>query len=72
MSEHAYQIGQSVRVKGSYRLRDLGGSYKILALLPEEHGDYQYRVRSSTSAQQRVIRESEIDAANSPQMTFSA
>jgi hypothetical protein len=72
MSDHSYQVGQNVRVKGSYRLRDLGGSYKILALLPEEHGDFQYRVRSSTSAQQRVIRESEIDAAHSPEMTFSA
>lgn len=68
MSEHVYQVGQNVRVRGSFRLRNLGGSYKIVALLPEDRGDLQYRVRSSTSAQQRVIRESEIESVLVPEV----
>ncbi len=60
MSNHAYKVGQNVRVLASTVHPGVAGIYKIVALLPEEHGDRQYRVQSTTSAQQRVLWESQI------------
>ncbi|MDQ0317536.1 hypothetical protein [Amorphus orientalis] len=63
MSGHAYKVGQTVSVSARHLLHGNSGDYTILALMPEEHGDYQYRVKSGSSPQQRVIRESEINRA---------
>lgn len=58
---HAYKVGQSVRLLPSTFQR-AAGTYTILALMPEEHGDCQYRVENTASRQQRMVWESEITA----------
>jgi hypothetical protein len=60
MTAHAYKVGQTVRILTSTIHPGVAGAYRILALLPEEHGDRQYRVQSTSSDQQRVIWESQI------------
>lgn len=71
MSGHAYKVGQSVSVGARHLTQGYAGTYKIMALMPEERGDHQYRVQSTSNRQQRVIRESEIDGAMTPANWFN-
>ncbi|MGQ7791807.1 hypothetical protein ACUN0C_05285 [Faunimonas sp. B44] len=63
MNRHAFKVGQSVRLSGSAAMRGAAGTYKILALMPEERGDWQYRVQATDSPQQRVVWESQLSPA---------
>jgi hypothetical protein len=36
----------------------VSGIYKVMGQLPEERGEHQYRVQSTSSPQQRVVIES--------------
>jgi len=67
MSEHTYKVGQTVTIVARHQMPGAAGTYTILALMPEERGDHQYRVRSTTSPQLRVVRESEIARATTPE-----
>jgi len=57
---HKYKIGQRVHLSASGLNRHVAGIYKIVAQLPEERGDRQYRVENSTGTQQRVVWESHL------------
>ncbi len=62
LKEHKFEIGQTVL----YTSRPLGhmavnGSYRIVKLLPSDGDDYQYRIKSSTEAFERVAKESQLD-----------
>jgi len=57
---HKFKVGQRVRLSAAAIDRGAGGIYKILAQLPEERGEHQYRVQSTTSPQQRVVIESRL------------
>jgi hypothetical protein len=56
---HKFKVGQTVHLTSRLN-REAAGIYKVLAQLPEERGDRQYRVQSSAGSQQRVVWESEI------------
>jgi hypothetical protein len=43
----------------------VAGVYKVVALMPEERGDQQYRVQSTAGAQQRVVWESQLSPVTS-------
>jgi hypothetical protein len=60
MSMHRYKVGQSVRLSAPAVNRGVAGRYKVVALLPEERGDFQYRIQSASSPQQRVVLESQL------------
>ncbi|MBK1623058.1 MULTISPECIES: hypothetical protein [Afifella] len=60
MTSHSFKVGQTVRLSQKTVGPGVAGVYKILALLPEEHGDCQYRVQSTVSSQQRVVQESQL------------
>ncbi|MYZ46541.1 hypothetical protein [Propylenella binzhouense] len=62
MDTHAFKIDQIVRLSGSSVMRNAVGIYTVTALLPEERGDRQYRLRNTESAQQRVAWESQLSA----------
>lgn len=66
MRRHAFKVGQSVCLSGSSVMRGNAGTYRILALMPEERGDWQYRVQSTAGPQQRVVWESQISLLWSP------
>ena len=60
--EHKFQIGQTV----FFTSRPIGhmptnGSFRIVKLLPSDGEDYQYRIKSSEEAFERVAKESQLD-----------
>lgn len=57
---HKFKVGQSVRLSAASIDRGVAGIYKVMAQLPEERGEHQYRVQSTTSPQQRVVIESRL------------
>lgn len=57
---HKFKIGQRVHLSASGLARHATGIYKVLAQLPEERGDRQYRVENSAGTQQRVVWESQL------------
>lgn len=58
---HRYRIGQLVRLSsGTDRS---SGSYKILRLLPETHGEFHYRIKGVHNQTERAVRETEIAPA---------
>lgn len=63
MTAHAYRVGQNVRVMTSMVPR-ISGTYKIVALMPEESGHHHYRVQSTSGPQERMISESQIYTAD--------
>jgi hypothetical protein len=58
--QHKFKIGQIVRFTPGAHERSWGGMYQVVACLPEERGDRQYRIKSVKDAHQRVVRESQI------------
>jgi hypothetical protein len=62
---HKFKVGQRVRLSAAAIDRGSGGIYKITAQLPEERGEHQYRVQSTTSPQQRVVIESRLSDVDS-------
>lgn len=61
---HRFKVGQRVRLASSGVSRVAPGHYKILALLPEERGERQYRIQHVESSQLRVAWESEISSVD--------
>lgn len=57
---HKFKIGQRVRLVATSIDWGVSGAYKITAQLPEERGEHQYRVQSTSSPQQRVVIESRL------------
>jgi hypothetical protein len=57
---HRFRIGELVRlVSGNFPDRS-SGSYKILRLLPETHGEFHYRIKGVHTQTERAVRETEI------------
>ncbi len=68
---HKYAIGDTVQfylLRGPLLTRakekDVSGNndYKIVRQLPNEGGGFQYRIKSESSSQERLVTESEITA----------
>jgi hypothetical protein len=62
LKEHRFQIGQTVY----FTSRPIGhmasnGTYRIVKQLPSEGDDYQYRIKSTAEAFERVAKESQLD-----------
>jgi hypothetical protein len=55
-----FETGQTVKLIPSPYIRNHQGEFEILRVLPEEHGMYQYRIKSITDGVVRVVMESEI------------
>jgi hypothetical protein len=62
LKEHKYHIGQTVY----FTSRPIGhmaanGTYQIVKLLPSDGDDYQYRIKSTSEAFERVAKESQLE-----------
>jgi hypothetical protein len=57
---HKFETGQTVQLIPSSYIRNAQGDFKIVSVLPEEHGMRQYRIKSSADGVVRVVMESEI------------
>jgi len=60
---HKFQVGQRVHLSAAYIERGAGGIYRIVATLPDDHGDEQYRIQSTTTPRERVAKESQLRVA---------
>src|SRR5450759_5621079 len=59
---HKYQVGETVYFTSpTFGRAAATGSYTVLKLLPSEGDDYQYRIKSSGEAFERVAKESQLD-----------
>jgi hypothetical protein len=63
-SAHKYQVGETVYYTSpSFGRAAATGSYTVVKLLPSEGDDYQYRIKSSGEAFERVAKESQLERA---------
>jgi hypothetical protein len=61
---HKYQVGETVYYTSpTFGRAAASGSYIVVKLLPSEGDDYQYRIKSSGEAFERVAKESQLDRA---------
>ncbi len=59
---HRYQVGETVYYTSpTFGRAAATGSYTVVKLLPSEGDDYQYRIKSSGEAFERVAKESQLD-----------
>ena len=62
MRAHKFQVGQTVFYTSSPISRPgASGSYKVVRLLPSDGDDYQYRIKHSGEAFERVAKESQLE-----------
>jgi hypothetical protein len=60
--KHKYNVGETVYFTASNVARPAAsGTYEVIRLLPTDGDDYQYRIKSSTEAFERVAKESQLD-----------
>ncbi len=61
---HKYRVGETVYYTSpTFGRAAASGRYTIVKLLPSESDDYQYRIKSTNEAFERVARESQLDKA---------
>lgn len=61
---HKYTVGETVYYTSpSFGRAAATGSYTVVKLLPSDGDDYQYRIKSSGEAFERVAKESQLDRA---------
>ncbi|MSP33077.1 MAG: hypothetical protein EXR03_09720 [Pseudolabrys sp.] len=59
---HRYQVGEMVYyISPTFGRAAATGSYTVVKLLPSESDDYQYRIKSSGEAFERVAKESQLE-----------
>jgi hypothetical protein len=63
VSSHKFKIGQSVNCTSGPFGGRVRAVYKIAQLLPPEGDDFQYRIKSTAEAYERVAKESQLDGA---------
>jgi hypothetical protein len=59
---HRYALGQTVRyTSGPFGRQAANGGFRIVKLLPSDGEEYQYRIKSTGEAFERVAKESQLD-----------
>jgi hypothetical protein len=59
---HRYHVGETVYYNSpSFGRTAASGNYTVVKLLPSEGDDYQYRIKSTGEAFERVAKESQLD-----------
>jgi hypothetical protein len=62
LKTHKYQVGEIVYYTSpTFGRAAATGTYTVVKLLPSESDDYQYRIKSSGEAFERVAKESQLD-----------
>jgi hypothetical protein len=60
MPTYKFKIGQTVFIVPRPNLNIPGGAYIVTGKLPENNGEFEYRVRGVAEPYERVVRESEL------------
>jgi hypothetical protein len=65
LRSHKFSVGQTVLFTSSPITRPgANGTYKVVRLLPSDGDDYQYRIKNSGEAFERVAKESQLEHAH--------
>jgi hypothetical protein len=61
---HKFEVGQTVRFEPNtwYHRNSMLGFYEVRKQLPERNGEFEYHLKSSNEAHERVAAESQIRA----------
>ena len=63
MADHKFRLGQRVTLAGSALRHDAAlGAYIIIKRLPEQGGEFYYRIKSVSESHERDARERELRA----------
>ena len=58
-----FRLGQTVNYRPASRAQGAArGTYAVTGLLPENDGQFEYRIKNSSEAYERVALESELSA----------
>jgi len=57
---HKFQVGQIVTIRLALSRNVPGGVYTVTKQLSENHGEFEYRIKSVDEVHERVARESEL------------
>ena len=60
---HKFKVGQRVKFSAAHVERGATGLYKVVAQLPDERGEQQYRIESVDRTRVRVAQESQLSSA---------
>ena len=60
MLTHKLRVGEIVQLSPSFSRNAPGGSYEVIKQLPENCGEFEYRIKSTNEPHERVVRESEL------------
>jgi hypothetical protein len=61
MAKHKFRVGQRVQVITGHSDRNLPrGIYEIARQLPEDDGEFNYRIKSEHEPHLRVVKESQL------------
>ncbi|MGE3148836.1 MAG: hypothetical protein AB7K04_07195 [Pseudorhodoplanes sp.] len=62
LKTHRYSLGQLVRyTSGPFARQAADGNFRIVKLLPSDGEEFQYRIKSTDEAFERVAKESQLD-----------
>jgi hypothetical protein len=57
---HKFQLGQTVTIRPALSRNVPADVFRMTKQLPENHGEFEYRIRSVNELHERVARESEL------------
>ena len=60
MPTHKFRVGQLVQLFSAISRNVPGGTYEVTKQLPENRGEFEYRIKSVNQLHERVVRESEL------------
>jgi hypothetical protein len=60
VASHKFKVGQIVTIRPALSRSVPGGVYMVTKQLPENLGEFEYRIKSVEEVHERVARESEL------------
>jgi hypothetical protein len=60
MASHKFKVGEIVTVRPVLNRNVPGGVYEVTKQLPDNGGEFEYRIKSVNEPHERVARESEL------------
>lgn len=57
---HKFEVGQRVFFSAAHIERGAAGVYRVVRQLPDDNGDQQYRIQSTSGPRERVAKESQL------------
>ena len=60
MPSRKFHVGEAVILRSSVNRNVPGGVYEVTKQLPENGGEFEYRIKSANEPYERVVRESDM------------